>query len=179
MSSLDRWQVKIGLVIFWCITVLTPLVISPAILSYQSGQEWEMEPMYFFLFGAYNPPGGAEPSGWFIGPLYVIYIFMFLFFFIVYALLVTNYCMKPNSQRGPIVSGILSLAITTFLFGMSIPWDARLSGIYAGPLPFQFIAGLIMMKIVKAGIEVPKDELLEEKPSWWEENKDDSLANEQ
>ncbi|MHA1635452.1 MAG: hypothetical protein ACTSUZ_12935 [Candidatus Thorarchaeota archaeon] len=77
-----------------------------------------MEPMYFFLFGAYNPPGGVEPSGWIIGPLSLIYIFMFLFFFIVYAVLVTNYCMKPNSQRGSIVSGLLSLAITTFLFRM-------------------------------------------------------------
>ena len=172
MSSGVRWQVKIGLVIFWCITVLTPLVISPAILSYQSGQGWEMVPMYFFLFAAYGP------SGWVIGPIYVIYIFMFLFFFIVYAALVTKYCVKPNSQRGPIVSGVISLAITTFLFGMTIPLDARLGGIYAGPLPFQFIAGLILMWIVKSGIEDPKDELLEEKPVWWENKQDDPLTNE-
>ena len=171
MSSLVRWQVKIGLVIFWCITVLTPLVISPAILSYQSGQGWEMEPMYFFLFAAYGP------SGWVTGPIYVIYIFMFLLFFIVYAALVTKYCMKPNSQRRPIVSGVISLAITTFLFGMTIPLNARLSGIYAGPLPFQFIAGLIVMWIVKSGLEVPEDQLLEEKPSWWEENQDVSLTD--
>lgn len=176
MSSLDRWQVKIGLIVLWCITVLTPLVISPAVLTYRSGQGWEMEPMYFFLFGAYNPPGGAEPSGWIIDPSYFVYIFMFLFFFIVYAALVTNYCMKPHSQRGAIVSGLVSLAIATFFFGMMISFEARLAGIYAGPLPFQFIAGLIVMWIVKSGLEVPEDQLLEEKPSWWEEKKDDSVT---
>jgi hypothetical protein len=144
------------------------------VLSYQSGSGWEIDPMYFFLFGAYNPPGGGEPSGWFIGPLYLVYIFMFLFFFIVYAVLVTNYCLKPNSQRGAIISGIVSLVITMFLFGLTIPFEARLAGIYAGPLPFQFIAGLVLMRIVKSGVEVPEDQLLEEKPSWWEEKQNDS-----
>jgi hypothetical protein len=63
-----------------------------------------------------------------------------------------------------------------FFFGITVPLDARLSGIYAGPLPFQFIAGLVLMRIVKSGLEVPEDHLLEERPSWWERDQDDSIT---
>jgi len=163
----------------WCVTVLTPLVISPTSLSYQSGIGWEMEPTYFFLFGAYNPPGGTEPSGWILGSVYAMIIVMLLLFFIIYALQVTYYCIKPTTQRGAIVSGLLSLIIPIFVSGMSVPFEAYASGIYAGPLPFQFILGLVVMWMVKSGIERPKDELLEKKPSWWEKKQDDAVANKQ
>ncbi len=172
MISLSRWQVKIGLVLFWCVTIFTPLIIMPNSISFDSGNGWFIEPMYVFLFGTYNPPGGAEPSGWLTGPVYVLSGFMFLFLFIVYALLVTNYCNKPNTQRGPIVVGLISLLIPAFLAVMIVPFDAWQSGLYVGPLPFQFIIGLILMQVVKRGIEKPKDELLDKKSSWWKESQD-------
>ena len=57
MSSLGRWQVKLGIIILWCVTIFTPLVIGATVLTYSSGVGWEMDPMYMFLFGAYFPPG--------------------------------------------------------------------------------------------------------------------------
>jgi hypothetical protein len=165
MSSLSRWQVKLGLLVLWCVTFLTPLVIEPTSLSYQSEIGWEMAPMYFFLFGSYSPSGGPGPSGWMIGPMYVMIIVMLLLFFIIYALQVTYYCIKSVTQRWAIISGILSLAIPIFL-GLSVPFEARLSGIYAGPLPFQFILGLAVMRIAKGGIKKSEDELLEKTLPW-------------
>ncbi len=178
MSSLSQWRVKLGLLLFWCVTFLTPLVIGPTFLSYESGIGWKMEPVYLFLFGAYIPPGTVEPFGWFIGPMFMIYIVMILLFFIIYALQVTYYCIKPTTQRWAIISGLLSLIIPLFEMGISVPFEAYVGGIYAGPLPFQFILGLVVMRIVKSGLAVPEYKLLEKKPSWWKKNQDDSLTNE-
>ena len=174
MSSLNQWQVKLALLLFWCVTLLTPLVIGPTIISYRSSSGWQIEIMYMFLFGAYFPA-----VGWFIGPMYILYIVMFLLFFLIYALQVTFYCLNSTTQRWVIISGLLSLIIPLAVIGMSVPFAAYIGGAYAGPLPFQFILGLIVMRIVKAGIEVPKDELLEEKPSWWKKKQDDSVEDKQ
>jgi len=35
-----------------------------------------------------------------------------------------------------------------------------------------------VMWIVKSGLEVPEDKMLEEKPSWWGEKQDKSLSRE-
>ncbi|MDH4212996.1 MAG: hypothetical protein OEV85_03665 [Candidatus Thorarchaeota archaeon] len=179
MSSINRWQAKLGLLLLWCVTFLTPLVIGSISLSYQAGIGWEMEPIYYFLFGSYSPPGGAEPSGWMIGPMYVAVIFMLLLFFVIYALQVTYYCIKPTAQRWTIISGILSLVIPIFFLGISFPFEAYTSGIYAGPLPFQFILGLVVIRIVNVGIKKPEDELLEKKPPWWQKNQTDSDEDKQ
>jgi hypothetical protein len=178
MSSISRWQVKLALTLFWCVTLFTPLVISSTVLSYSSGEGWTIDPMYMFIFGAYAPHGSSSLSGWFIGPMYLSVIFMALFFFIVFAALVTKYCFKPTTQRWAIAAGIISLANPIFLIGPMNPIDALLNGIYLGPLPFQFILGLIVMWIVKSGLEVPEDKMLEEKPSWWGEKQDKSLSRE-
>lgn len=179
MSSLSRWQVKLGLLLFWGVTVLTPLVIGPTSLSYRSSSGWELEIMYLFLFGAYFPSGGVNSSGWFTGLMFVPYFIMFLLFFLIYALQVTYYCFKPTTQRWAIISGLLSLIIPLATVGISVPFGAYIGGVYAGPLPFQFILGLVVMRIVKTGIEKPEDGLVEEKTSWWEKYLDDSLSNKQ
>jgi hypothetical protein len=170
MSSLERWQVKLGLILLWGITILTPLVIFPISLSYQAGVGWEMEPIYCFLIGAYSPPGGAEPSGWIIGPMYLLVIMTLLFFFIVYALQVSIYCTKPTARRNAIIYGTISLAIPFIISGVLVPFDAIISGVYVGPLPYQFILGLIVMWMVKSGKEVPEDKLLDGGSSWLEKN---------
>ena len=166
MSSITRWQVKLGLLLLWGITILTPLVIAPTSSTYGSNTGWQVTLAYLFLFGGYFPayfPAG----GWFIGPMYVIYIVMFLLFFIIYALQVSKYCVRPTNQRWAIISGLLSLIIPLSIFasGLIVPLEAYLSGIYTGPLPFQFILGLIIMQIANRGIKKPEDEFVEKKPS--------------
>ena len=157
----------------WAVTILTPLVIFPASLSYDSGHGWSFEPMYFFLFGAYNPPGGSEPSGWMTGPAYLVAIVFLLVFFIIYAFQVTLYYMRPTVQRWAIVSGVLSLLIPSIFTGISVPLEAYLDGVYAGSLPFQFILGLLAMRLAKKEKESPEEGLLEEKTSWWEKKQND------
>lgn len=176
MSSLGRWQVKLGIIILWCVTIFTPLVIGATVLTYSSGVGWEMDPMYMFLFGAYFPPGrGGGITGWVINPIYIPYVFISLLFFIIYPILVTKYCMRPTSQGWAIIAGLISLAISSFMTGFGIPLEARLNGIYAGPLPFQFIVGLVVMQIVKRGVEPPKEKLLDKK-QWWEEKETDFVV---
>ena len=177
MSSFSQLSVKLGLIILWCVTLFTPLVIGPTSLTYSSGDGWTIELMYMFIFGMYFPSGGGGQSGWFINPLYIPYVFMFLTFFIIYPVLVTKYCLNPTNQRGAIISGIISLAISLFAAGVSLPLEARLAGVYTGPLPFQFIIGLIVMQIVKRGITPPKDELLDTKPSWWKESQSEPIED--
>ncbi len=174
MNSLDKWQVKFGLVLLWIITILTPLVILPTTLTYESNMGWEVDRMYLFIFGAYDPSGGSGRTGWIIDPMYLPYAAIFLLFFIIYALQVTSYCVSPTIKRWVIISGILSLLIPAILAGISYPFGAILDGSYAGPLPFQFIVGLIVMRLAKVGIKTPTDELLEEKPLWWEKDQTDS-----
>jgi len=166
MKSLHRLQVKLGLVLLWGITFFTPLVIAPSFL-FAIGSIMHPSPVYMFIFGLYYPPGSGSISGWISGPLLLLYIFTLLFFFLIYAVLVTRYCMNPTSQRGAIVTGLISLLIPFLMVGgISL-------GIYTGPVPVQFIVGLIVLQIVKRGIKSPKDELLDEK-TWWEENQSDS-----
>lgn len=176
MSSLSRWHVRIELILLWCTTLLTPLAIAPASITYVAGEGWSWEPIYFFIFGSYRAPGTGGPAGWSTGPQYMVPFFMFLCFFLIYALLVTHYCIRPSNRRGAIVIGLISLAIPMFLFGWMVSPEERLNGIYAGPLPFQFIIGLILMWVVKRGIKKPKDELLEERPPWWKESQNVSPA---
>ncbi|MBY8998210.1 MAG: hypothetical protein KGD60_10785 [Candidatus Thorarchaeota archaeon] len=170
MSSLNRWQVKFSLFLMWVVTIMTPLVIVPASLSYGSGYGWSFEPAYFFLFGSYNPPGGAEPSGWMTGPAYLAVVVFLLVFFIIYLFQVTLYCMKPTVQRWAIVSGVLSLLIPSAFTGITIPFDAYLGGVYVGSLPFQFILGLVVMRLAKSGKEEPESGLIKKKSAWWEKD---------
>lgn len=168
MSSLNRWQVKLALVLLWGVTVVTPLAIFPASLSYDAGRGWQMDPMYFFLFGAYNPPGGSVPAGWMSGPVYLLVIMFLLSFFIIYVFQVTIYCMKPTTQRWAIISGLLSLVIPGIFTGISVPVEAIFDGVYVGSLPFQFILGLVVMRLAKSGKDEPESGLVEEKVTWWE-----------
>jgi hypothetical protein len=178
MSSISRWQVKLGLILLWGITILTPLVLAPTSLTYGSDTGWQMDYMYMFIFGAYYPPGSADLSGWVINPMYLPYIFMLLLFFIIYPVLVTKYCLISTTQREAIIAGLISLAIPFLVVGISVPFEARLSGSYAGPLPLQFIMGLVVMQIVKRGIRSPKDDLLDEN-AWWEKNQTNSSVDKQ
>jgi hypothetical protein len=154
----------------WVVTILTPLVIVPASLSYNIEYGWSFEPAYFFLFGFYNPPGGAEPSGWMTGPAYLAVVVFLLVFFIIYAFQVTLFSMRPRTQRWAIISGVLSLLIPGIITGFGVPVEANLAGagIYVGPLPFQFIIGLVVMRLAKSEQDIPERDLLEKKASWWE-----------
>jgi len=126
--------------------------------------------MYMFLFGAYDPSGGSGRTGWIIDPIYILYAMIFLLFFPIYALQVTIYCRTQNVKRWVIISGALSLLIPAVLVGISYPVGAILDGFYAGPLPFQFIMGLIVIWLAKTELEVPKGKQMEEKSPWWKEN---------
>jgi len=128
-------------------------------------------PVYMFIFGVYNPPGSGTTPGWVSGPLVPFYIFTLAFFFLIYAVLVTRYCMNPISQRGAIVAGLISLLIPFLLVG-SVSLE-----IYTGPVPVQFIVGLILLQIVKREIEPPKDKLLDKK-QWWDKKQTDEIVDE-
>ena len=169
MSSLNRWKVKFALVLLWAVTLLTPLVILPSFISYDASG-WIVEPVYFFLFGSYYPPGGYGPSGWITGPAYMSVIVFLLLFFIIYAFQVTIYYMKPITQRWAIISGLLSLSIPIIFTGISVPVEVILgsAGVYIGPLPFQFILGLVAMRLAKSMKEEPESNLIKEKSSLWE-----------
>jgi hypothetical protein len=149
---------------------MSPLVILPVVIEYSSGVGWSAEPMYFFLFGAYNPPGGAEPSGWISGLNYLQVIMMLLLFFIIYAAQVTIYVRTPTTKRWAIVSGIVSLLIPYFFAGIifSTPIEVLLGagGVYVGPVPIQFVVGLLVMRISEKERVESVDDFLETDSSW-------------
>ncbi len=166
LRLLDRWKVKFVLVLMWAVTVLLPLVILPSGISGSDRDGWNVNLVYFFLFGSYYQPSRYhEPSGWISGPGYLLVIVMLLLFFIIYAFQVTLYYMKPTTQRWAIISGVLSLLIPGLLGGMAVPVEA---GVYVGPLPFQFILGLVVMRLATSGNEEPESGLVKERFSWWE-----------
>ncbi|NHI90110.1 MAG: hypothetical protein EAX87_11355 [Candidatus Thorarchaeota archaeon] len=152
----------------WIVTILTPLVTFPSSFSYEShyGRDiWSVEPLYLFLFGAYDPSRGTTPSGWSTGPGYLVVVGLLLFFFIAYALLVTIYSIDPRNKRWVIAIGVLSLFIPYAFAGfIMIPIEILLGagGVFIGPLPFQFVLGLVSMKIAERKQEVLKDDSVEE-----------------
>ncbi len=167
LRLLDRWKVKSVLVLMWVVTVLTPLAILPSGISGSDIYGWNVRVVYFFLFGAYYQPSlYSEPSGWMSGPSYIGAIVFLLQFFIIYAILVTLYCMKPKTRLWAIISGVLSLFIPGIFAGFGFSFLA--TGVYLGPLPFQFILGLIVMRLVKRGKEKTPFGLIDEKSSWWD-----------
>ena len=176
MISLSRWQLKLSLVSIWIVTILTPLVILPMSISYISQSDlssWTVKPLYFFLFGAYDPSRSTTPSGWSTGPAYLVVVGLLLFFFIAYVLLVTIYSIDPRSKRWVIAIGVLSLFIPyAFTVIMGIPMEVLLGvgGVYIGPLPFQFLLGLVVMKIAERKQEVLKDDSVEER-HWMDEKR--------
>lgn len=162
--------ILIVVVLMWIVTVLTPLVILPHGSSYGGGI-WRVEVAYYFLFGAYFPPSRySEPSGWIIGPSYLPVIVMLLVFFITYAIQVTIYCMNPKTQRWAIMSGVLSFLIPGLFTGFGIFGEANFvsTGVYVGSLPFQFILGIVVMRLAKPMKEKVPFGIIRENSSWWD-----------
>ena len=164
---------KLGLASMWFVTTLTPLVILPTTVIYDGGR-WSVEPTYYFLFGAYNPLGGADPSGWITGPIYVMALVTLLLFFIIYAFQVTLYTKETmTTRRWAIISGILSLLIPYaylgFLFHTDIEILLGAGGVFIGPLPFQFALGLLVMGITGREDLESMDDFLENGNSWGNE----------
>ena len=165
LRLLDRWKVKSVLLLMWIVTVLTPLAILPSEISGSDMYGWHVRVVYYFLFGAYFQPSiYSEPSGWISGPSYLGAIVLLLPFFIIYAILVTLYCMKPRTQLWAIVSGVLSFVIPGIFAGFSF----LATGVYLGSLPFQFILGLVVMRLAKPGKEKTPFGLIKKKSSWWD-----------
>jgi hypothetical protein len=170
MNSSYRWWLGFALVLFWVVTILTPLAILPHGITYD-GNVWRIEGAYYYLFGAYFPPSPySETSGWISGPTYLVAIMMILLFFIIYAIQVTIYCFKPNRKRWAILCGLLSLFIPGVFAGFGILGEANIAsaGVYVGPLPFQFILGLFAMRLAKPEQAIPKREQSNKEYSWWE-----------
>ncbi len=70
------------------------------------------------------------------------------------------------------MSGVLSLFIPGLLtgFGISVEVNLVSTGVYIGPLPFQLIIGLVVMRLAKSGKEEPESGLIKKKSAWWEKD---------
>ncbi|MGY5860344.1 MAG: hypothetical protein RTU63_13320 [Candidatus Thorarchaeota archaeon] len=159
MSSLDRWQVKLCFVLFWAVTLLSPLAIIPMRISYHSGIGWNIDRIYYYIFGT-SISESVIPTWWGgIGFTYTIALTIALFSGLIYAYLVTNYYMKQSYLRAAIITGFLGqlVSLMMVLYSLySLSPEVFTSGDYVGPLPFQFIAGLIVMWIVKSRVKLPE-----------------------
>ena len=164
MSSFDRWQVKLSLVLFWAVILLIPQVILPYAISYHWEIGWNIERIYYYIFGT-GIPEGVIPTWWGgLGFTYTIALTVALFSNLVYAYLVTYYCIKQSYLRAAIITGFLSqlFPLIIVLYSLySLSPEVFTSGDYVGPLPFQFIVGLIAMWIVKSNSEVPRRETVQ------------------
>ncbi len=105
-------------------------------------------------------------------------------FNILFAIMVTRFCMEKSSKRWTIFAGILSI-IVPLLFMLPARLDQKYEFMleggflpYVGPIPFQFIIGLIIMRYAGPWkLTKPWEE--EEKPhdDWWD--KKDEMRKEE
>ena len=150
MSSLDWWQVKLGLILFGVVTLVTPLVILPVRISFQSGIGWNIERVYYYIFG-YSIFESEIPPYWGgIGFTYTVALTIALISSLIYTYLVTYYCMNLSNLRAAIIVGLVGQLIPFMVVLYALSPEAWTSGDYVGPLPIHFIVGLIVMWIAKS-----------------------------
>jgi len=156
MSSLDGWKVKVSLILFWAVTILTPQIILPLTVSLQEGV-WNIDRIYYYIFG-FSIPESVIPY-WYggLGLRYATALTIALFLSLVYAVLVTYYCLKLSYLRATIITGLLSQIIPFMIVLYSLTPEAWTSGDYVGPLPFMFIVGLFVIWLVKSNTRLSEN----------------------
>ncbi len=110
------------------------------------------------IFGIFLP---VDPSSVFYGlhilnPLILVWIPIFGFFNILFAVLVIRHIQGKTSMRKTIIAGLLTLAIPLYQTFLYLPYLLTIGPYFIGPIPIQLIMGiLIARKYSPKPVDVP------------------------
>ena len=162
MGTQYSHRISLALIIFWAVTLLIPLVLVP--------KSTDSAP--FAVLWTYEPPDGMEPDGFITGPLHLFHSGAILIFNLLFAVQVTRYCRGPASLKGTVALGVASLLFPAILC-LLIAWPAVVSGTqqYFGPLPHQFIWGILLVRSTNRRRETSTWNESKEKEPWWKKDR--------
>ena len=110
------------------------------------GANWELAGTS--IFGLFLP---VDPSSVFYGlhilnPLILMWIPMYGFFNILFAVLVIRHIQNKTSMKKTIIAGLLTLAIPLYQTFLFLPYLLTIGPYYIGPIPIQLIVGILIAR---------------------------------
>ncbi|MFW9849177.1 MAG: hypothetical protein ACFFF4_08550 [Candidatus Thorarchaeota archaeon] len=158
--------------IFLLVTLFVPFGAAPGSSSYTSSVGWSISVTLFAILWVYRIPSSLEQGGFVFGPEYWNVSLIFAFPSMIFAFLVLLHVKGKISRGYTVLGGIFSL-IWPGGFMLVTGLYALLNGalVYIGPIPIQFLFGLILLRYYS-----PKEEksfpLISDESSWWNEDND-------